>query len=194
MSISGSDPGELEPVARTLQIIVAAMIMGVLAFLAVVVLLVPQAVVPQGPAGAEAAPNRLGGMQVITLTALFMGATGLVLSYMVPILVVARGRSQIAREKQVPGGLAEPSPTSQASDAGRLLGLYQNQLIMGSALAEGGAFFAAMAYMLERHPAALGVAVVLVGALIARIPTRDRLTAWLDQQLALVQEERQAGS
>jgi hypothetical protein len=46
--------------------------------------------------------------------------------------------------------------------------------------------------MLERHPVALGTAIVLLGALIARFPTADRVGAWLDRQLGLLQAERQS--
>jgi hypothetical protein len=57
---------------------------------------------------------------------------------------------------------------------------------------EGAAFFATIAYMLERNPIALATAIVLLGALVARFPTSDRVNAWLDRQLGLLQEERQS--
>jgi hypothetical protein len=193
MALSENNPDALEQPVRVLQIIVAAMAMGVLTFLAIVVLLVPRAIVPEGPAGAGGQGINLGGMQIITLAALFMGASALVLSNMVPALVVARGRSQIAREKLVPDDPSKLPPIAQPTDAGRLLALYQNQLIIGAALAEGGAFFSVIAYMLERHPVALGLAIVLLGSLLIKFPTRDRVAAWLDQQLALVLEERRTG-
>jgi hypothetical protein len=59
-------------------------------------------------------------------------------------------------------------------------------------LLEGAAFFATIAYMLERNPLALATAIVLLGTLAARFPTSDRVNAWLDRQLGLLQEERQS--
>ena len=122
-----------------------------------------------------------------------MGLSALVMSYVLPGVLVNSGRRQIARERKIPEAGKSLSLTAQASDPGRLLSLYQIQLIVGSALAEGGAFFALIAYMLERHPAALGMAAVLLAALMTRFPTRDRVVGWLDRQLALIQEERQGG-
>jgi hypothetical protein len=199
MPIPEHDPEAVEPVVRTLQIIVASLAMGVVMFLVIVALFIPRIVPAQGPPGGGAPLEVFGkqiqggGMQVITLAAIALGVSSLAMSYVIPGMLVAQGRRQIARERTITGEPAKLSPTAQASDAGRLLGLYQNHLIVGAALAEGGAFFAGIAYMLERHSLALLVALVLIGAILTRFPTRDRLAAWLDRQLALVQEERQAG-
>ena len=73
-----------------------------------------------------------------------------------------------------------------------LVPVFQTQLIIGAAMLEGGAFFAAIAYMLERSPIAAGMALVLLVVLASRFPTRDRIQAWLDHQLGLLQEERQS--
>lgn len=191
MSLTDNDSEALEPIVRTLQVIIAALVLGLVTFGAMVVLLFPRPIVAPAADGAAAAPFEVGGMQVITLAALCMGLADLVLSQIVPALATARGRSQIAREKLVTKDPAKLSPTALASDAGRLLAIYQSQTILGAALAEGGAFFALIAFMLERHWAALGLAVVLAVVVAYHFPTRDRLAGWLDRQLALIQEERQ---
>ena len=101
----------------------------------------------------------------------------------------------IARETPpatTPRKPSEPAQVYPAGDTGRLLPLYTTQLILGAAINEGMAFFAAIAYMLERHPIALGTAIVLLGGLIARFPTADRVNAWLDQQLEQLRIERQS--
>jgi hypothetical protein len=87
---------------------------------------------------------------------------------------------------------SEPAQVYPAGDTGRLLPVYTTQLIMGAAINEGMAFFAAIAFMLERHPIALGTAIVLLGGLVARFPTVDRVNAWIDRQLGLLQAERQS--
>ena len=71
--------------------------------------------------------------------------------------------------------------------------IYQTQLIIGAALLEGGAFLAAIAYMVERKPAAFIVAAILLGVLISRVPTVERLRGWVDWQLNILENERQAG-
>ncbi len=193
MSLPENDPEAIEPVVRTLQIIVASLVMGVVTFLVIVVGFVPRFIGPQGGPAGGIPPVGFGGMQLITMAALFMGLSALVMSYVLPGVLVTSGRRQIARERKIPEAGKKLSPTVQASDPGRLLSLFQNQLIVGAALAEGGAFFAVIAYMLERHPAALVMAAVLLAVLMSRFPTRDRVAAWLDRQLVLLQEERQAG-
>jgi hypothetical protein len=54
------------------------------------------------------------------------------------------------------------------------------------------AFFAAIAYLLERNPLALGMALILLASLAIRMPTRNRVNAWIDQQQSKLQMERQA--
>jgi hypothetical protein len=173
-----TDSDALQPITRTCQIIVGALIMGVVIFLAIVLL-----VTPVGGA-AIAAPGD-SSLPVITYVAVALGLIDLVLSFVVPKINVARTRRQIALEK--------PKQLYPAGDTGKLAQLYQTQLITGAALLEGGAFFAAIAYMLERNPMALAATLVLLCDLVARFPTADRINAWLDRQLGLLQEERQSG-
>jgi hypothetical protein len=190
-----TDPDALNPVLRTCQIIVAAMIMGVAIFLVIIVVLLPnKPIVAEGPGAKGDAIPAFGGMQLITLAALGLGVSALIMSYVLPGVITANGRQQLRKKvPPTPRDASEDSRIYPAGDTGPLLAVYQNQLIVGSALNEGAAFFASIAYMLERSPIALGTALVLLAALLARIPTRDRLNAWLDRQLSQLQEERQAG-
>ena len=192
------DPDSIEPVTRTCQIIVGALVMGVLTFLAIVVFL---NVGPGNPAagpgiGGAALPLPGGGsLPLMTALAVVLGIIGLVMSFTVPHVFVAGTRRTIAREvppATTPHKPSEPALVYPAGDTGRLLPVYTTQLILGAAINEGMAFFAAIAYMLERHPVALGTAIVLLGGLIARFPTADRVNAWLDQQLEQLRIERQS--
>jgi hypothetical protein len=56
------------------------------------------------------------------------------------------------------------------------------QLIVGAAISEGLAFFAGVAFFIERSPIALGAALVFVAALIARFPTHRRVQLWIEHQ------------
>jgi hypothetical protein len=116
--------------------------------------------------------------------ALAMGASVLVLSFVIPGLVVSQTRRQIAK------GTAPKIGKSEEEDAAALLPIYQTQLIVGAALLEGGAFFATIAYMLERNMMALGLAGVLLAVLLTRFPTIARLRSWLDRQVELLHQER----
>jgi len=196
-----TDPNAVEPITRTCQIIVAALVMGVLTFLAIAVFL---NVAPGNPAPGQAGQG-IGGVSLplpgggslplMTALAVVLGIIGLVMSFTVPRVFVAGVRRTIAREAP-PATTArkasEPAQVYPAGDTGRLLPVYTTQLIMGAAINEGMALFAAIAYLLERHPVALSTAIVLLGGLIARFPTADRVNAWLDRQLSQLQVERQS--
>jgi hypothetical protein len=196
-----NDPDVLEPITRTCQIIVSAMIMGVTAFLAIVMFMVPTAI-NLGPApaaggpGAPAFPGEAGTeMPLITYLAVGMGIVGLVLSFIVPSMFVASARRKIAKGMCSPTATGDPAQLAKfyaAGDTGKLAVVYQTQLIIGSALCEGMAFFATVAYMVERNPLALGMALILLAGLAVRIPTRNRGNAWIDQQQSMLQTERQA--
>jgi hypothetical protein len=177
-----TDPDMLDPVTRVSQIIVAALIMGVVIFLAIILLFVPAqaAMIPAGGGAPLPAPAD-SALPLITYVALAMCLADLALSFVVPKLVVANARKQIAREK---------APKDKGGDTAALAQIYQTQLIIGAAMLEGGAFFAAIAFMLERKPIAAGMTLVLLIVLAARFPTRDRIVAWLEQQLGQLQEER----
>jgi hypothetical protein len=193
-----TDPDGIEPITRTCQIIVGALVMGVLTFLAIVVFLNVGAGNPapgQGIGGAALPLPGGGSLPLMTALAVVLGIIGLVMSFTVPRVFVAGTRRTIAREAP-PATTArkasEPAQVYPAGDTGRLLPVYTTQLIMGAAIAEGMAFFAAIAYMLEHHPIALGTAIVLLGGLIARFPTADRVNAWLDRQHDLLRAERES--
>jgi hypothetical protein len=195
-----NDPDVLEPITRTCQIIVSALIMGVTTFLLITLFLVPTAINP-GPApvaggpGVPALPPLAGpGVPLITYIAVGMGIAGLVLSFVIPRVIVAGARHRIAKgmfKPLVTDELAQPTQIYPAGDTGKLAFVYQTQLIIGSAICEGMAFFAAIAYMLERNILALGMALILLACLAIRFPTRDRVNAWIEQQQSMLQSERQ---
>jgi di/tricarboxylate transporter len=198
-----ADPDVLQPTIRTCQIIVGAMIMGVLSFLAIIlfvttVVLNPPPALPGAGAGgpAIAGPGN-SPLPVITYLAVAVGFVNLALSFVIPRMNADRTRRQIALEGPTAvtkGGPSEAKQVYPASYSAKLAQNYQTQLIIGAALLEGGAFFAAIAYMLERSPLALATAIVLLATLAALFPTSDRVNAWLDRQLELLQEERHSAS
>ena len=183
-----TDSEPLAPFVRICQVIVGALVMGVVTFLVMVVLIIPRfdggaPVQPQPAGAADIGPAT--ALPIITYMALAMGAAVLGLSFVIPQVAVSQARRQIAK-----GTAPKPGKTAE-EDATSLLPIYQTQLIIGAALLEGGAFFATIAYMLERKPLALAAAGVLLAVLLTRFPTVDRVRGWLDRQMDVLQEERQ---
>lgn len=188
MSIeSGTDA--VQATTRTSQIIVGALIQGVVLFMAIVLLLLDQPSRPPGEGRAAAAP-------VITYLAVALGASLLVASFVVPKLVVDSGLRGFVKTGASAANITGDDGSKQvkpAVAAQELLPLFQTQLIIAAALAEGGAFFATIAYMLEHHYLALAVAGALLAALVSRFPTVDRVNVWLEENLSRLNEMRNAG-
>ncbi len=78
------------------------------------------------------------------------------------------------------------------SDTGKLASVYLTQFIIGAAINEGLAFFACLAYLIGKNPIAMGLALLLLVALVARFPTRLRFASWVDRQQELLVQDRQA--
>ncbi|OJW08338.1 MAG: hypothetical protein BGO49_13125 [Planctomycetales bacterium 71-10] len=175
-------------VVRTSQIIVGAMVAGVAFFCVLATTVLSDA----GRPGPPAKPDVLG-LPLITAMSLGFGVISIVASLVVPRVMVEGGLRAIAKGPSLDDMKLTESGQRQvypASDVGRLLPLFQTQLIVASALNEGGAFFGALAYMIERQAAALAVAGTLVALLLSRFPTLDRVQGWLDAQLERLSQLR----
>ena len=148
-----ADSDALQPTIRTCQILIGAMLMGVVMFLVIIVFVTrvanPARAVPvDGAGGAEIAGLGHSPLALISYAAVAIGLMNLILAFFVPKSHTDRTRRQIALEKKIPGASEKPptgQPLDPASTAGKLAQLFQTQLIIGAALLEGGAFFAAVA-------------------------------------------------
>lgn len=180
MSIA-NDPDPVQGATRISQIIVGALIQGVVLFMAIVLLFIDA---PTGPGPARSATP------ILTYLAAAFGATVLAASYLVPRLMVDGALRRFVKSGAATTAKRGPRQVDPAVAAKELLPLFQTQLIVASALCEGGAFFATIAYMLEHQYLSLGVAGVLLAALISRFPTLDRVNAWLEEKLVHLQEIR----
>lgn len=209
-----SDQDVIDSVTRTSQIIAAAMIAGVVTMLGVSVWLAPTLGARPGAGGppevarapdANAGPGRETGPtdvgEMLMWAAVAFAAAGLPLSVLIPRRFTDQNRRSIAAGTWVPPGGANrhaphaPSaigPAAPESDAGKLASVYMTQFITGAALNEGLAFFATIAYMIGRHPVALGLALLLLGGLIVRFPTRPRIASWIEGQEELLVQDRQS--
>lgn len=164
---------QLDAIVRTSQIILAALAMGIVMFAGIVLLGIP---------GDKPAEGRL-----LSMIAVAVGASNLVLCLVVPGVIAAGNRRKIAAGAWP---AAEQPAAGAQTDFGRLAMVYQVKMIIGAALLEGGCFLALCAYMIERQLSSLAVAAVLLAALLAHFPTRRRVEAWIEDQLRRVDEER----
>lgn len=152
---------------RGMQLIVVALVLGVLVFLAVV---------------------------LVILAAGLMDPVDV--SFVSPISVVF-GVVMIAQRAVLPtmllnkrvGVIAEVRDESVADRL--LLGAFASRMILACALCESAAFFSLCAFLLNRDWYVLVVPAVCVALMAARFPTTDGVRRWLDEQLELIGHQRQ---
>jgi hypothetical protein len=194
----------IQPVVLQGQIIVGALITGVSIFL-VIATLVDLGPNPGAGAGAgvgagaeaQAAAKPDQSVPFLTYAALAFGAVVLPMSFIVPGLVAKQQRQAIVARKPAsdtdPAAKPGIAPEGTQLPASGLAAAFLVQLIIGAAMDEGAAFFAAVAYMIEKNPIAIALAVVLVAALAARFPTANRVKRWIEQQQEKLGEEQLSG-
>jgi hypothetical protein len=196
-------PGDQDAIrSATLQgrIIVGALAAGLVMFLVISTII---NILPTPGAAANGAGNGPGApgavaaespLPIITYAAVAFGAVLLPMSFVVPGLVAKQQRRAIANAGMTASASPAPTP-GERSDAAKapLSGLpaaFLTQLIIGAAIDEGAAFFALVAYLIEKNPIALAMAVVLIAGVIARFPTAGRVERWIEQQQEKLREEQ----
>jgi hypothetical protein len=167
---------------RISQIIVAAMVAGVIMFLGVVLFgLVKRQ--PEGPIQASS----------ISYLAVAIFAGGVLLSLIVPKQMVNAQVTKLAAD----GLQYQSGPTKAHSavdqDLVKLMPLFQSKTIVANAVLEGPAFFATYAYMFERQPFALAIVVAAVALMLMTFPTRSKVRDWLESQQDRIDGIRQFG-
>jgi hypothetical protein len=184
---------QLPRFVRTLQIIVAALAVGGLSFLAVA-RLVSQFSPPGVGAGGQT-------MTLVIAPIFLLGC--LVARVVAPTMIVRNGKRKILRgsfqmprvEFPLPQGQIVAADEARESlesmgDAGALLVLFQAKTIISVAIIEGATFFLLVVYLKERQLVAMGVAVALILAIVAHFPTRSGTVHWIEDQLRFLEDER----
>ena len=211
-----SDQDQIDSMTRTGQIIAAALIAGVVSILGISIALAPSFGARRGAGGqvaagraaaANAGPGRPAGPadagDIVLWIAVAFAAAALPISVLIPRRITDQNRRSIAAGTWAPAGgvnrfapgTASPiGPATPESDPGKLMYVYMTQFIVGAALNEGPAIFACVAYLIGSHPVALGLASLLLVALIVRFPTRARIASWIEEQQELLIQDRQAAS
>lgn len=150
---------------RTMFIIWFALIMGVVTFGVVVV----------GILGKDEAPG--DGLPLLTYVGLGATAVMLVLRTFVPDLV---GRNMFNQAM-------ERIKTENIQDEDEVLATYDQifmtRLIVGLALLEGAAMLNLVAYMTESQVLSLVAVGILLLVMIASVPTKSKLEAWIRNQM-----------
>lgn len=157
---------QINATVRTSQIIVAALVTGVLAFLGIVVALF----------------SRGDGEPLITWIAIAVAIVTVFASIVVSRMVTRQGLQST--------DLPSPSGVDDRFGVGtddrvlsKVLAAYQTRLIVACAPLEGAAFFNLIAYMLEGQALSLIVAGMLMLLMAVRFPTTGGAEDWVANAL-----------
>ena len=191
------DQDAIRPVTLQGQIIVGALVAGLVTFSVIVTIMnigsAPGPAAAGGP-GAQGAVAAESPLPIITYVAIAFGAASLPMSFVVPGLVTKQQRRAFASAGTTASTSPAPPP-GKRSDAAKapLSGLpaaFLTELVIGAAMNEGAAFLALVAYLIEKNPIALALAGVLIAGVIARFPTAGRVERWIEQQRQKLGEDQ----
>ena len=160
---NGLQGANFEAAVRGMQIIAAALMAGVLVFLGIVL------VTTQGDVFGTHTP------EVVAILGVGFGVLATVNHIVIPKIIAGSQLKQI-----VSSGFSELDAESKSD---RLFGVYRGQLIVALAMLEGAAFFNLIALMVERNVVSLGVTFLLLGLMVFRFPSRDKVLFWVQDKL-----------
>ncbi|QDT53623.1 hypothetical protein Pan44_16460 [Caulifigura coniformis] len=150
---SGATSAQLRMQTRTIQIVVAALITGVVTFAGFLAVSGEFQKPPRG--------------QTLSYVAVAFGALAAVLHVVVPAAIE---RTSLAKQ----GVGAGPE---------MLMGTLFTRTIVACAILEGAAFFSLVAFQTEHQLWVLGVTAVLLLLMIAQFPTATRIEHWLETRM-----------
>jgi hypothetical protein len=180
--LSNAQREHVSSATRVIQIIVAALILGVLFFFAIVVGL--------HASGEQDQPPVAGQQVLITYVGILAAPGAVAMSMVIPGLIASHMRQAVVSGNP-PRWQSNVDNLAEIGDAGALTAVYQTRTIIRCSLLEGAAFLNLVAYMVESKTLSVGIVVVLLALLAVQIPTRSRVIDWVESELNTVKGLRQ---
>ncbi|HWY86943.1 MAG TPA: hypothetical protein VNX28_09480 [Gemmataceae bacterium] len=177
-----ADTQRLDFHLRITRIVVGAMMMGIVSFLAIAVILVQR--------GAPN-PNQQG---ILSAMAAAFFALMFLLWWVLPDVAAKNQIERIAAGTWTPGKDPKTGSEIQAgaypNDAAKLLSVNQTRALIAAALLEGAGFFGCIAYLVEQQIFALGIPGSVILLMALTFPTRNRVVQWLEVQQMCINDRR----
>jgi hypothetical protein len=175
MPLNADQQRFLRAMLTNMRIISAALISGVVVFLAVVLFVMKSDPKPGSP--------------LLTYIGLAFGAGALVFAFIIPGFVGGSIKQALVEGKRVDLP-PQFKATQDVGIVGNLLFLFQTRLIIGYAILKGAAFFNLVAYMIERQDVSLAIVGLLLAAMLVKFPTRGKVEGWLADETRSLAELR----
>jgi hypothetical protein len=167
---------------RTMRIIFGTLLVGVVAFLGIVLYVVQVQNHGQGMA-------RPRDLPIVSLVATVVFGVCALLAFILPGLQTRSAlRRILAGTWKTPDGVP---PTLYATVGAKLMAVRQTTMMLGLGLLNTPAFLGCVAYLQEAHPLALGVSGAAAVLMVCKIPTEKRVRAWLERQAEVLNELHQ---
>jgi hypothetical protein len=181
------------PSIRTLQIFVAGLVFGLVVFSAISVVI--------SPIAGEQDDEDVVVRKALTYTGIAWTAAGLLAFAIVPGLVLSKARRRIVAGTWQPPQQRRDLPVNaqlaqfleETGDAGKLMTVLHTRTIIAAALLEGLGFFWLIVHMVTNTPLSLIAAIAFIIGVACHFPTRSRVLHWIEDQLRLVDQQRQFG-
>lgn len=139
-------------VVRTTQIIIGALMAGLVSFGGV----------------ALASQNQPNNQSILTILAAGLALMQILMWFVIPGMIV---KTQLKTMKDL----------SEADRMPRLAQVFQTHKIVGAALLEGAGFFNWVAYMIDHQAITLGVVGTLMVLLASMFPTQGQYESWVEE-------------
>jgi len=177
--------------ARSLQIIVTALLMGGVVFLLIVLGIGPKVI---QPVPLQRSPA--------TWVACVAAGIALIAKAVVAWRIAKKARREIvngtytpihSQQQVVPsptGGGPSSAENARLRDATYLQSFFQSMTIVGLVLLEAAAVIATRAYFIEGHPVALGLAILMLVSVAAQFPTQSQIIGWVERQIEAAEQEK----
>lgn len=125
---------------------------------------------------------------VVTYIRLGLAGLQVILSVIVPHVIASGHRKRIAAGtwKSQPGFYDKTD-----TDEGKLAVAYRTATSVGCGILDGAALLALITYLLQGHIANLIVAALILIGVAWHMPLDDRVTAWVENQLQIINDDRQ---
>jgi hypothetical protein len=169
---------EPDEVLRIMQTTAVSMIGGVLFFIGFASFLVFHKAPLAQPEKQPPAPQN--GVEILVYVAIAFAVVAVVMSFVVPNLISAKGVKDIAK-------LVQDGTASGPKELfGRLLITARKRLIVAMALLEGKAFFNVLAFLLTSSMIPPAFVAALLAIMAIHFPTKLKLARWLEDQQRLL--------
>ena len=152
---------EFEGAVRGMQTISIALMIGVLIYLGIVMRTI--------------GGQLLGRPNLLTIIGVVFACLMVVVHFIVPGIMCKR-----QLKEAVASGVMQKSEQEQV---GHVIGVFRGQMIVGLALLEGAAFINLTAMMIDHSEISIFVIVLLMGLMLFRFPTRDKVSYWVQDKL-----------